>query len=127
MSPVADSPVGCRYPSREPVVRRITEIDSVSTSHGVGIKKVLLAASETESKVTQVAMTTLQAGSSVDSHIHPTMDEHFYILEGKAVFTIDDRKLSAEEGTFILIPCGMPHSITALSELKLFTTGIAYD
>ena len=45
----------------------------VSTSHDVGLKRVLLAANENGCSLTQIAVTDLKAGEVAQAHIHPDM------------------------------------------------------
>jgi mannose-6-phosphate isomerase-like protein (cupin superfamily) len=42
-------------------------------------------------------------------HVHHREDESFYILEGQFEFTIGDRKIAAEPGTFLFAPRDLPH------------------
>lgn len=109
------------------IIREAAAIPLLTTAHGSGQKRVLLATSETSSTVTQIALTTFDPGEIVEIHTHPTMDEHYYILEGEADFTIGDDVRRLGNGTYILIPAGMPHSLTSITPLKLITLGIAYD
>ena len=55
--------------------RSLYTICPVSTSHDVGLKRVLLAANESECSLTQIAVTDLKAGEVARVHIHPDMQE----------------------------------------------------
>ena len=107
------------------IIRNIDSITPVPTAHQVGHKAILLGNDLPLSPVTQIAHTTLQAGEWTDYHAHPTMDEHFYILQGCATLTIDGTKQACNSNTYILIRAGIEHSIEAVTNLELLTIGIA--
>lgn len=46
-------------------------------------------------------------------HIHERMEESFYVLEGTFDFMLGDRQLEATEGSFVLVPRGTAHVMTA--------------
>lgn len=107
------------------IIRDYTHLEPEPTSHRVGLKKVLLSASETLSNVTQIAITKLSAGDRVEEHVHPTMDEHYFIISGEGVLNIDKRLYHCETGKFILIPAGSLHDLHAITDMELITIGVA--
>lgn len=109
----------------ELILRKIKDIIPESTSHGVGLKKVLLSNNETDSPVTQIAITTLEEGENVEIHSHPSMTEHFFILDGECIFNILENHVTCGGGTYVLIPCGTPHGIRVLKLATILTIGIA--
>jgi quercetin dioxygenase-like cupin family protein len=56
---------------------------------------------------------TLLAGQTVQRHEHPTMHEIFYVLSGKAAFTVDDKDHIATKGTMIHVAPTEKHRIVA--------------
>ena len=102
----------------------IDDIPPVTTSHGVGEKRVLATGEDVGSDVTQIARTLLRSGDKVDEHIHPTMLEHFFILSGKCIITIDNRCYSCTRGDYIFIPAGCCHEIDVIEETTMITIGI---
>lgn len=46
-------------------------------------------------------------------HIHERMEEAFYVLEGTFDFKLGDRELEAKQSSFVLVPRGTPHVMTA--------------
>lgn len=50
--------------------RSLSDINPISSSHKVGMKRVLLAAGESGCAITQVAVTDLNAGEVAEAHIH---------------------------------------------------------
>jgi mannose-6-phosphate isomerase-like protein (cupin superfamily) len=89
------------------------------------MKQVLLANADTCSSITQIAVTTLRKGESVDIHVHETMDEHYMFYSGDGLMIADGNVIECHEGLFLLIPAGMPHELCALSDLKFMTIGVA--
>lgn len=52
------------------IKRNLHNIPYIPTSHGAGMKRVLIANEETESKITQIAITELTHGTTIDEHVH---------------------------------------------------------
>lgn len=48
-------------------------------------------------------------GEGPNLHVHP-YDEVFHILEGRAEFTVGDKKFIAEEGAVVIGPANIPHT-----------------
>jgi quercetin dioxygenase-like cupin family protein len=46
-------------------------------------------------------------------HIHRSMEESFYVLEGTFAFTCGDLEVEAKEGAFLMVPRGTPHVMRA--------------
>lgn len=89
------------------------------------MKTVFLSSQETSSSLTQIAITELHKGDFVDIHVHPTMDEHYYFMEGEGFMMIVDEKYICKAGTYLLIPAGYRHSLQACSVIKFITIGVA--
>jgi quercetin dioxygenase-like cupin family protein len=53
---------------------------------------------------------TSPAGYGPPRHIHHSSDELFYVLEGKFLFLVGERRVSAMPGTFVFIPRGTVHA-----------------
>lgn len=109
------------------IVRNINDIVAISTSHGCGQKKVLLANDDSHSSVTQIAITRLAKGTSVEKHTHPTMEEYFFLLYGLLKVTICGSETILTEGGFIQIEAGCEHSLEASTDCRLMTIGCAVD
>lgn len=109
------------------IIKDISKIEGISTAHGIGIKKVLLGCGDTESSVTQIAVTKLKKGEEVECHVHKTMDEHYIILSGEGVMDIDGECFVCKDDMYILISKGNLHTLRATTDMKFITIGIAYD
>lgn len=108
------------------MLKHLDQIPSLPTSHGVGLKRVLLSGDETETAVTQIAVTRLAEGEVAAEHLHESMEEFFYFLKGEAVVCVDGRELLCREGDFLRVECGSRHSVLAKSEVEMLTVGVAY-
>ena len=73
------------------MIRNLNDISPVLTSHGVGQKRVLLSSSEAGCSLTQIAVTTLKEGEIATTHIHPDMQEAFYVMEGEVEVVLDGK------------------------------------
>jgi quercetin dioxygenase-like cupin family protein len=49
-------------------------------------------------------------------HINSREDEAFYVLEGTLTFQVEERRITAPAGSFILLPRGVPHTFANLSD-----------
>ena len=49
------------------------------------------------------------ARRELESHVHESEDDAFYIVEGKLTFTLAGEEASAPPGTFVLVPPGVEH------------------
>ena len=107
------------------IIKHIDNISPTITSHLTGKKFILSGNDQPRTPITQIAYTVLEKGESIDTHSHPTMDEHFIITEGCATFVIDDEELTCNKGSYILVRAGIDHAITVHSDLHLITIGIA--
>ena len=109
---------------KEVLLRHIVDIAPVSTSHGVGEKRVVATREEVGNTVTQIARTRLKAGEEVEAHVHPTMDEHFFFLEGECEVEIGRKVRSCKAEDYLFIPSGSKHSIKVEKETIMITIGL---
>lgn len=65
------------------MLKHLSNVLPQPTAHGVGQKHVLLSQAETDTNLTQIAVTTLQAGEATEEHSHPTLKECFFFLSGE--------------------------------------------
>ena len=106
-------------------IKNINTINDIATSHGAGIKKVLCSNDEASSNITQIAVSRLKAGEQVEVHVHETMEEHFIIEDGTLEFMIDDKVMTVNAGTYVMVPAGTKHGIKAVTDCKMITVGCA--
>lgn len=73
--------------------------------------------------VTVLFYETDEVGVGPKWHVHP-YDEVFVIREGRALFTVGEKKLEAETGDVVLGPANVPHKFHNLGPGKLVTVDI---
>lgn len=56
------------------------------------------------------------AGDQVPPHIHSSMDECFFVLDGTYKITCGEEGFEATPGSFVYLPRGVPHSYTVGAE-----------
>jgi mannose-6-phosphate isomerase-like protein (cupin superfamily) len=68
---------------------------------------------------------------SPPAHVHAEHSESFYVLEGQMTFTVGERELEAEAGTWVQVPPGTPHTFALTGDgdvrfLDLHTPSCGY-
>lgn len=106
-------------------IKHLGDVECVKTSHGCGEKRVLMTKDETDTDLTQVAVTRLKAGECVEEHAHDTMEEIFFVLDGSLRMVIGGHETVCTENDFIHIKARTCHSLKALSDVRLMTVGVA--
>lgn len=107
--------------------RNLSDIQPIQTSHNVGEKRVLLAAKESGCGLTQIAVTDLRAGEVATAHIHPDMQEGFYVLNGELEITLDGDTQRCKAEDFIYVQSGTSHELHALTDVRIMTIGCVVE
>ena len=107
--------------------RSLNSIIAVSTSHDVGLKRVLLAANESGCSLTQIAVTDLKSGEVAQAHIHPDMQEGFYVLEGDLDVKLDDETLHCTKDDFVYVKSLTSHELRAVTDVRIMTIGCVIE
>lgn len=73
-------------------------------------------------KYGQLVLISLRKGDDLGEEIHPTTDEFYYIVEGKAEIKLDGKTYPFEEFGGMFVPAGMRHQIFNIgkNDLKMF-------
>lgn len=100
-------------------------IPFIPLNHTTGKKRVFLTSDNTSSNLTQVAFAYIDAGKQIEMHLHPTMEEYFFITKGEGIFTINEESQKIQPNKFIFVPANTQHSIFAESNLEFLYWGIA--
>ena len=103
--------------------RSLKDIEAIATSHKAGMKRVLLAANESECPITQIAITDLKAGEVAEAHLHGDMQEGFYVLSGEMDIVLDGVAEHCKADDFVYVKCGVRHELRAISDVKVMTIG----
>jgi len=109
------------------MIRRLTDIIPVTTSHGVGQKRVLLSSNESGCSLTQIAVTELKAGEIAAAHVHPDMQEGFYVLDGELDVELDGKKTTCCKDTFVYVEKCTSHEMHALTDCRIMTIGCVIE
>ena len=107
--------------------RSLSDIKAVTTSHDVGLKRVLLAANESGCSLTQIAVTDLRAGEVAQAHIHPDMQEGFYVMSGQLDVRLDDELTHCHPDDFVYVRCCTSHELRAVTDVRVMTIGCVIE
>ena len=80
---------------------------------GVIQMRVLAAGEATTRRAFTLAEFTGGAGPWTVPHIHRGMEESFFVLDGEFTFAVGEQQIPAGPGSYILVPRGTRHGITA--------------
>lgn len=103
----------------------MAEIPPVTTSHGCGEKHVLLSRKDTQTAITQIAITAMRKGEDSGMHRHPTMEESFLIRKGTLRISFEEGCIVAVADDFVTIPADTPHRVEAVTDVEMLTIGCA--
>lgn len=104
---------------------KLDDLISEVTAHGVGEKYVFLKKQDVLSKLTQAAIGILRKDDDIDFHLHPTMEEFYYFIEGKGTFIIDNEYINCEQNTFVYVPNNIKHKLSTDKYIKFLYWGVA--
>ena len=105
------------------MIRHLTAISPVITSHGVGQKRVLYTNNESGCSLTQIAVTVLKAGEIAFAHVHPDMQEGFYVLDGELEIEHGRKKAICGKDTFVYVEKCTSHEMHAITDSRIMTIG----
>jgi quercetin dioxygenase-like cupin family protein len=99
-----------------PEVSRV--VDLVSYQEGAVVSRVVV-----KRDTGNVTLFAFDAGQELSEHTAP-FDALVQVLEGEAAITISGRPHRVRTGEMILMPAQQPHSVNAVSRLKMLLTMI---
>jgi quercetin dioxygenase-like cupin family protein len=83
---------------------------------GVIQMRLLAAGEATTSRAFTLAEFTGGQGSWTVPHIHRETQESFFVLDGTFTFAVGEQEIAAGPGSYVLVPRGTRHEITAGAE-----------
>jgi mannose-6-phosphate isomerase-like protein (cupin superfamily) len=86
--------------------------------------RFLLRGEDTGSLFSFYELTT-PSGHGPRPHIHPTVDETFYVIEGSYEIRVGQRVVAAEVGTLVYVPRGVVHSFRNIGTCDGRMLGVA--
>src|SRR6185369_12681074 len=66
-----------------------------------------------------VGLNCLEPGQTQAVHAHQGADKFYLVLEGNGKFTVGDEEKTAETGTVVVAPAGIPHGVTNAAHERL--------
>jgi quercetin dioxygenase-like cupin family protein len=82
------------------------------------------AAEHTDGRLLQMLCTDAR-GAAPPLHMHPDVDETFYLIDGELTILVGDERIEAGPGDFVFGPKGVPHTYVARSEQAEFLATFA--
>lgn len=67
----------------------------------------------------EVVLGQIEYGGQADPHVHPDLEQAFFVLEGKAEVEIEGEREVVGPNDFIYLPSGIPHRVTPLKGAPL--------
>ena len=107
--------------------RNLHEITPATTSYEMGLKRVLLSANESGCSITQIAVIDLKAGEKSAMHIHPDLQDVFYILDGTLEVTIDGQTNLCHKDDFIFIEHLQTYQLHAITDVQMLAMGCVIE
>ena len=65
-----------------------------------------------------IGLNCLEPNQSQSVHAHAGADKFYYVLSGRGSFTIGDEEATAESGTVVVAPAGVPHGVRNTGEKR---------
>lgn len=93
--------------------------DKGETLRIVGDRVRILADAQVSGGALSVVETSTPPGQGPPLHVHQREDEYFYIMDGRAKFSLDGKIIIAEPGAFLVAPRGSVHTFVSLGPQHL--------
>ena len=72
-----------------------------------------------------VGLNCFEPGQEQTVHAHDVADKFYFVVTGKARFTVGDQILEARSGDLLLAPAGVPHGVAQALERTVVLVAIA--
>jgi len=72
-----------------------------------------------------VGLNCFEPGQAQPVHAHAGADKFYFVVSGKARFTLGDRTLDAQPGDLVLAPATVPHGVEPALERTVLLVAIA--
>lgn len=107
--------------------KHLYDITPASTSYEMGMKRVLLSANESGCSITQIAVLTLKAGEQSATHIHPDLQDAFFILEGKLDIYLDGQVHHCGAEDFFFVEHLKAYQLHAITDVRMLAMGCVIE
>lgn len=117
------------YQQKPDLLKKLSDIVAEPTAHGSGEKFVFRKNEDMPNASTQVAFGHFRLGEVCEEHVHPTMFEYFFFIEGEGTYIIEEEEYHLKPNSFLEIPAGVKHSLHADKgvNLKFVYWGVAVE
>jgi quercetin dioxygenase-like cupin family protein len=72
-----------------------------------------------------VGLNCFEPGQSQASHVHGGSDKFYYVVSGRARFSVADERFEAGAGAVVWAPADVPHGVEEALERTVLLVGIA--
>jgi len=112
---------------KSPLFALLDQLKEENNSHSQGVKRVFVKNGDNASALTQFAYGRMRKGDESGFHSHATMDEYFYFIKGKGLFSIEEENVGTVPASFIRVAAGARHNLKNEDEedLEFVYFGIA--
>ena len=107
--------------------KHLHDIQPAGTSYEMGMKRVLLSANESGCSITQIAVIDLKAGEKSAMHIHPDLQDAFYILDGTLEVTINGVANLCQKDDFLFIEQLNTYQLHAITDVRMLAMGCVIE
>ena len=107
--------------------RHLKDIQPAGTSYEMGLKRVLLSSRESGCSITQIAVIELKAGEKSAQHIHPDLQDAFYILDGEIDITIDGQVNHCQAEDFVFVEHLKSYELHAITDVRMLAMGCVIE
>ena len=107
--------------------RHLHDISPLGTSYEMGLKRVLLSANESGCSITQIAVLELKAGERSAQHIHPDLQDAFFILSGEIDITIDGQVHHCQAEDFVFVEHLKSYELHAITDVRMLAMGCVIE
>jgi len=112
---------------KQKVFQWLDDIPPVPTAHDQGEKFVFLNQEDTSTAITQFAFGKFLPGEVCEMHLHSTMEECFYFIDGEGEYMLNDIVYTIKPKCFLRIPANTLHALkaTGIKPLTFVYFGVA--
>lgn len=107
--------------------KHLHDITPAGTSYEMGMKRVLLSSNESGCSITQIAVLTLKAGEESATHIHPDLQDAFFILDGELDVTINGIVHHCKKDDFLFIEHLNTYQLHAITDVEMLAMGCVIE
>jgi quercetin dioxygenase-like cupin family protein len=90
--------------------------EGASAPDALGDPRVAKATAKDTDGAYTVHESSKAPGRGAPLHVHHKHEEAFYVLDGSIEFTVDEQRITAGAGAFVLVPRGTKHAFAVVGD-----------